>query len=67
MSVFPLDFNLDYLKTISFKDHESFELNSIFKVRLENGWNSKQMITEGEAAIPRAPSVIKRNQNKDQL
>ena len=22
------------------------------KVLLENGWNSKQMITEGEAAIP---------------
>ena len=22
------------------------------KVRLENGWNSKQMITEGENAIP---------------
>ena len=22
------------------------------KVRLENGWNSKQMITEGETAIP---------------
>ena len=22
------------------------------KFRLENGWNSKQMITEGEAAIP---------------
>ena len=22
------------------------------KVILENGWNSKQMITEGEAAIP---------------
>ena len=22
------------------------------KVRLENGWNSKQMISEGEAAIP---------------
>ena len=24
---------------------------SITKVRLENGWNSKQMISEGEAAI----------------
>ena len=22
------------------------------KVRLENGWNCKQMITEGDAAIP---------------
>ena len=32
------------------------EIKSIFvkniKVLLENGWNSKQMITEGEAAIP---------------
>ena len=38
------------------------------KVLLENGWNSKQMITEGEAAIPlETPSVIKRKQNKDQL
>ena len=40
------------------------------KVHLEKGWNSKRMITEGEAAIPLelgAPSVIKRNHNKDQL
>ena len=43
------------------------------KVHLEKGWNSKRMTTEGEAAIPLettrlgAPSVIKRNQNKDQL
>ena len=27
-------------------------LISITKVLLENGWNSKQMITEAEAAIP---------------
>ena len=40
----------------------------ISKVLLENGWNSKQMITEGEAAIPLCtPSVIKTKQNKDQL
>ena len=41
-------------------------LISITKVLLENGWNSKQMITEAEAAIPlettRAPPVIKRKQ-----
>ena len=38
------------------------------KVRLENGWNSKQMITEGESWTRLgAPNVIKRNQNKDQL
>ena len=40
-------------------------------VYLENAWNSKQMITEGEAAIPLerlcTPSVIKRKQNKDKL
>ena len=41
------------------------------KVHLENVWTSKQMITEGDASISLrrlgAPSVIKRNQNKDQL
>ena len=43
----------------------------VVKVCLENGYNSKQMITEGEAAIPLetiwCAFVIKRNQNKDQL
>ena len=37
----------------------------LIKVLLENGWNFKRMITEGDVIIP--PSVIKRNQNKDQL
>ena len=41
------------------------------KVHLENVWTSKQMITEGNAAIwlrrLGAPSVINNNQNKDQL
>ena len=35
---------------------DDFPISSHFvaetKVLLENGWNSKQMITEGEAAIP---------------
>ena len=35
------------------------------KVRLENGWNSKQMITEGEAAIPMETTLHAfRNQEK---
>ena len=29
---------------------DSFQLKKSIKVLLENGWNSKQMITEGEAA-----------------
>ena len=34
--------------------YDIFEILSLknIKVRLENGWNSKRMITEGEAAIP---------------
>ena len=46
-------------------------MKHIGKVFLENGCTSKQMITEGDAAIPLemtcTPSVIKRKQNKDQL
>ena len=35
------------------------------KVLLENGWNSKQMITEGEAAIPLETTLHAfRNQEK---
>ena len=35
------------------------------KVRLENGWNSNQMITEGEVAIPMETSRRAfRNQEK---
>ena len=35
------------------------------KARLENGWNSKQMITEGEAAIPLETTLHAfRNQEK---
>ena len=35
------------------------------KVLLENGWNSKQMITEGEAAIPlETTQYAFRNQDK---
>ena len=35
------------------------------KVFLENGWNSKQMITEGEPAIPLETTLDAfRNQNK---
>ena len=35
------------------------------KVLLENGWNSKQMITEGEAAIPLKTTLHAfRNQEK---
>ena len=45
--------------------------DDLTKVHLENGWNSKRMITEGEAAIPlettRRAFGNKRNQNKDQL
>ena len=41
------------------------------KVHLEKGWNSKRMITEGEAAIPlettRCAFRNQGNQNKDQL
>ena len=34
-------------------DWRLFNMNSTnIKVLLENGWNSKQMITEGAAAIP---------------
>ena len=45
------------------------EIKSIFvkniKVLLENGWNSKQMITEGEAAIPLETTLHAfRNQEK---
>ena len=37
----------------------------ISKVLLENGWNSKQMITEGEAAIPLETTLHAfRNQEK---
>ena len=47
------------------------EKHTFTKVLLENGWNSKQMITEGEAAIPLETTLHAfRNQektNKDQL
>ena len=33
------------------RDFEKISLMFLFKVCLEKGWNSKQMITEGEAAI----------------
>ena len=40
-------------------------LISITKVLLENGWNSKQMITEAEAAIPLETTLHAfRNQEK---
>ena len=35
------------------------------KVRVENGWNSNQMITEGEAAVPLETTLRAfRNQEK---
>ena len=38
------------------------------KARLENGWNAKQMITEGEAAIPQETALHAfRNQEKTKL
>ena len=41
------------------------EINIFAKVLLENGWNSKPMITEGEAAIPLETTLHAfRNQEK---
>ena len=43
----------------------SYQSDSATKVRLENGWNCKQMITEGDAAIPLETTLhALRNQEK---
>ena len=34
------------------RKNDAVQISSTVKVHLENGWISKQMITEGEAAIP---------------
>ena len=48
------------------KTENSSQLHIVFtKVLLKNGWNSKQMITEGEAAIPLETTLHAfRNQEK---
>ena len=47
------------------KYHVLFTVCNRAKVLLENGWNSKQMITEGEAAIPLETTLHAfRNQEK---
>ena len=47
---------------------ESKKYREIIKVLLENGWDSKQMITEGEAAIPLKTTLHAfRNQEKTKI
>ena len=51
------------IKSIQPKIH--LKISLLFKVRLKNGWNSKQMITEGDATSPLGTTLHAfRNQEK---